>query len=219
MSTKSLAPLALAALLSLSGAAQAAITVYTTKASYLAAISAPGVDTFNDLNPTATLSTPQFRNAGAYGYTVAVGPTSIFFPAGTLNGDVWLSTNNRLDTVTFDSFAAGVRGVGGFFFGSTAAGTFASAPSIGVSATDASGTTTQTLLTPATTTFLGFVSTGPMTNVKVFVPVLGTGVAGVWPTINDLTLGVAGPIPEPQTYALMLGGLALVGAIARRRKG
>jgi hypothetical protein len=26
------------------------------------------------------------------------------------------------------------------------------------------------------------------------------------------------PVPEPQTYAMMLGGLAVMGAVARRRK-
>jgi hypothetical protein len=26
------------------------------------------------------------------------------------------------------------------------------------------------------------------------------------------------PVPEPETYAMMLGGLALLGAIARRKK-
>jgi hypothetical protein len=33
-----------------------------------------------------------------------------------------------------------------------------------------------------------------------------------------VTLNVAAPIPEPETYALMLAGLGLVGAIARRRR-
>jgi hypothetical protein len=33
-----------------------------------------------------------------------------------------------------------------------------------------------------------------------------------------VTLNVAAPIPEPETYALMLAGLGLIGAIARRKK-
>ncbi len=32
------------------------------------------------------------------------------------------------------------------------------------------------------------------------------------------TLNLLSPVPEAETYAMMLGGLALVGAIARRRK-
>lgn len=36
--------------------------------------------------------------------------------------------------------------------------------------------------------------------------------------IDDLYLGVAAPIPEPGTYALMLAGLAAVGVVARRRR-
>lgn len=36
--------------------------------------------------------------------------------------------------------------------------------------------------------------------------------------IDDLYLGVAAPIPEPGTYALMLAGLVGIGALARRRR-
>lgn len=36
--------------------------------------------------------------------------------------------------------------------------------------------------------------------------------------VDDLYLGVAAPIPEPETYALMLAGLAGIGMMVRRRR-
>jgi hypothetical protein len=40
-----------------------------------------------------------------------------------------------------------------------------------------------------------------------------------WPSVDNLLLAqAAGPIPEPETYAIMLAGLGLMGFIARRRK-
>jgi hypothetical protein len=35
---------------------------------------------------------------------------------------------------------------------------------------------------------------------------------------GDVGNGVAAPVPEPETYAMMLAGLGLLGFMARRRK-
>jgi hypothetical protein len=217
-SSASAAALAAAALFCATSA-QAVITIYTTQAAYLAAISAPGVDTFDDLNPTGSVAGPLNRTAGAYSYKASVGPTStLFFPGGVSPGDVYLSTNNRLDTITFNTFSAGVRGAGGNFFGSDINGAFTTPSTITVTATDASGTVTQTLTNPTVTSFVGFVSTGALTSVTTYVGVAGTGIAGVWPTVNNLTLGTVAAIPETQTLAMMFAGLAMLGIAVRRNK-
>ena len=214
-----LAPVAFAAFVTGSGVAVAGPTAYTSQASFLAAISNVGVDTFDDLDVT-TYPSPLNRSAGAYSYTASVGPdSSDFFGAANENSlDIWLSSNVQTDTITFSNFTAGVRGVGGFFFGTDPEGFFTSAASITITATDASGISTQLLLNPSTSSFLGFVSTGALTSLTVAVT-SGGSTQHVFPTINDLTLGtaVAAAVPEPETYALMLGGLGLLGWMARRR--
>ena len=57
--------LCLAALLCAAGAAQASITVYTNQADFLSAVSAPGLDTFDDLS-TGLYGDTLYRTAGAY---------------------------------------------------------------------------------------------------------------------------------------------------------
>ena len=49
MSVRALRSVVIACLLVFAGAAQAALTVYTSQAAFLAAVSAPGTDTFDDL--------------------------------------------------------------------------------------------------------------------------------------------------------------------------
>lgn len=47
-------------------------------------------------------------------------------------------------------------------------------------------------------------------------PVGKTG--GTQFTMDNLTVNATAPVPEPETYALLLAGMGLVGAAARRRK-
>lgn len=213
--TSLLRPLALAAMLAASGASQAGLTVFTDQASFLAAVGMSGTDTFDDLTAGANLGSGPFtRSAGSFGYSVSAGPTSdILYGAGTLD-DAWLSTNNAKDTVTFTGFSAGTAAAGGFFFGSDISGNLLERGVVVVTAADASGATSQQFkLRAGEETFFGFVSDTALTSLSVRV--LSGQRSPVWPTIDDLTLAAA--VPEPQTYAMLLAGLGVVGFLARRR--
>ena len=198
--------------LAVAGPAHASIINFTTESAYLAAIGAPGVDTFDDLS-VAILPSPLSRTAGAYSYTAST--PNDFFPAAS-GTDGWLSTNESTDPITFSNFAAGVVGIGGFFFGSDLNGAFLPGQTIRVSATDADGTVSLELVNSTTATFLGFVTDNAFTSVMVVAVQPGNDSA--WPTVNNLTLGVAPTtlaVPEPVTLLLLATGL--VAARARRQ--
>lgn len=207
--TAVLQSLALAASLVASSSASAALTVYTSQASFLSAIAPAGVDTFSDLSITDATASPMARRAGSYTY-VATSTTS-FYGAGT-PANPWLSTNAATDSITFSGFSGGVSAIGGLFFGSNVSGAFATG-TIMLTATDSLGATlTQTLTNATVTSFLGFTSSGRVTSLVVTAV---SPTSSVWPTVDNLTLSVVA-VPEPQSVALMLGGLGLLGLLRRR---
>ena len=199
-----------AALLACSSAALATPVAYTSLTSFLSITSHPGTDTFDDLSIVAPTTAPMARTAGAYGYT-AVDTDGSFFGAGS-DPDHWLSTDISTASIVFSGFLGRVQAAGGFFFGSDLFGAFAPG-SIVVTATDATGTTSQTLTGASLTSFVGFLSSGGLTSLTV----TATQPAGdfLWPTVNGLVLSAA--VPEPETYALMLAGLGALGWLTRRR--
>jgi hypothetical protein len=197
------------------GSAHSTLTIFTSQASFLSQIAEAGVDTFDDLSQVVVTS-PRSRTAGAYGYTASVGPNSGFFPAGA-GADIWLASDNRFDTIRLWSFPGAIRGVGAFFFGTDQNGALTAEPaSIAVTATDTAGSISQVLINPTRTTYLGFVSDRTITSVELSVSGANGSAPNVWPTVNDLALGVS-PVPEPDTAAMMLIGLALLGTAVRKR--
>ncbi len=201
-------------LLVLPETARAQFVVYTDLASFLAATSGAGVDSFDDLFPGDTPNGPLLRNAGTFAYSASVN-TSSFFGAGSA-GDTWLSANVSTDIITFSGFDATVRGVGGFFFGTDANGAPMASTDLFVTAMNAGGSYSQTLVSPTVGSFFGVVSTGGISSLTVEVQTPTAGFA--WPTVNSLTVaGAPTVVPEPSSFVLLAAGAAGVLVIARRR--
>ena len=203
---------ALAALLTVSGNAHAAFTVFTTEGSFLAAVTAPGVDTFAGFATTVVTSSPISRSAGPYPYSAS--STTSFFGVGTPANPA-LSTNTDTDVITF--FNLGIaNAIGGFFFGSNIEGNLVPA-TIVLTATDSLGaTSTQTLLL-SPSSFVGFLSTGTIASLVVSTAMPGEF---IFPTVDNLTIALAAvtPVPEPETWSLLVAGLAALGFCARRKR-
>lgn len=58
-------------------------------------------------------------------------------------------------------------------------------------------------------------SSNPNTgNSSLFASTAGTGYQGG----GGITNGITAPVPEPETYAMMVAGLLIIGSVARRRR-
>lgn len=204
------APLALL----FASSADASVTLFTDQASFLAAISAPGIDNFGDFPLHEGLGPLLTRTAGGYGYTATAGGLLLYGEgAGT---DRWLSTNDVLAPIILNKFTGGVFGVGGFFFGSDRDGVFSAGAALNFTVTDAGGAYAYTLSNATPNDFFGFVSTTGITSVNFSI-----ADGGRWPALSTLTLGAAAMapgVPEPATWGLMIIGFGAVGGMTRRRK-
>ncbi len=206
--------LSLAALLFAAQAAHADITLFTDEAAYLAAVGDTGIDKYDNFT-TGAPEGPLQRQAGNYGYTVeTAGLNSSPYLYVSPTEDGWLSTQRPTDSLVFSHFSSQVRGVGGLFFNTDFFGDYADGATLTLTAKEQQGSTVTFTFTPSSSaTFVGFVATGALSDVTLHTP----GDTFLYPTVNNLHLSVAA-VPEPETYAMLLAGLALVGGVARRRK-
>jgi hypothetical protein len=209
--------IALAALVASTAPAQAVITVYTSAAAFNAATTAQGIDTYTGFSITGSTPSPIFRTAGAYGYKADATPTGTFFGGGT-STNPFLSTNTATDTIVLSTFTGGVEAAGGNFFDSDIAGAYALGD-ITITATDGSGTVTQTIVGATTNSFLGFVSSGSLTSLTIASV---QGASPIWPSLDNLVLAkragaVVPQVPESSTWLMMIAGFGLVGGAMRRR--
>lgn len=215
--------LALLALCGLPAASHAALVVYTSAASFQAAVIGAATDDFDSLAPGVTITSPLTRTAGAFSYGVAVLPDATYtgegspvppgyiVAAGTA-ADRWLSTNSSTDTLRLQSLG-GISAIGGFFFGSDIDGRFAPGATIEFLATDAQGAQSYTLSGATLGSFVGFISDTTLVSLSLRAQQAG---GDVWVSANNLQLAQA--VPEPGSLLLVLGGLGLLGLMTRARR-
>ncbi len=212
--------LAVAAILASAGQAKASLTFFDSQAAYMAAISAPGVDNYESM-PWADMGSFVEGQAGEHYYAAwAVAETGDWtglYAAGS-SSDLWLSTNVAADYLTYGYFSDKVNAAGGFFFGSNEMGEFKAGQTIRVNAIDSDGEELNVLMENARPdSFYGFVSTSHLEYFQVSA--LQPNGEFTWVAGNDLTLGsIAAAVPEPGSYAMLLAGLGLLGAVGQRKR-
>ena len=201
-----------ALLLSVALPGRADITIFTSEASFMSAVSRTGIDRFDDL-PATELAAQLARTAGDFGYRVSAGPgDGGFFPVMN-EGDVYLAATLAADVVSFNAFAPGVFGFGGSFFATDAYGSYTPGRTIELTALDGTGIATYTLDGSSPTSFLGFVSTNPLT--EVALRTIDEQGNVYWATANNVVLAV----PEPSAYAMFLIGAGIAACAGRHRRG
>lgn len=187
--------------------AHAAFTLYTDEAAYLAAA---GVTTeFIDFagSPGAVESGDSFSAAVTFASC----------PAGLASCVTQVLHNSEAITDLGGSASPnGVAALGAFFTAPVQAFAFHYI-SGGVASLDLFGALGGTLDTSAAGGFIGVVSDSAISSFVANNAVFPNNIGNDRYFIDDMR--ISAPIPEPQTWALMLGGLALLGRVARRRAG
>jgi hypothetical protein len=166
---------------------QAAITAYTSKMSFEAAL-APGY--FSE--PDMYGNYPNYAGNG-FSYTLAASGGKYIVP---LSNDI--STLLKNPSYLDFSFGPGIKALGGYFYGDNASGIFQPS-TIDFSLLVPSGTFADTGNSTSNTSFFGFISDEPLTSASVQIP------SQYYVAAGSVIVGTTPPVP---------GALPVVGITA-----
>jgi len=206
-------PLSFIAWMSLTAALPAATSVYTDYSAFVTGLSSVQTESFNSKPLETFLLSPIAFTNGPFTYSATA--LNDFFTVGSV-ADVWLSSNVAFDSIVFNFPSGTVYGVGGSFFPTNFNGAFVAGDVV----LQTNDLTTYTLSASAVSSFVGFVSTDPITSLSVTSVQPGGSVT--WPTINDLVVAKQKSTAVPETGSSLLGFMLVVagmGVAARRIRG
>jgi PEP-CTERM motif len=188
---------------------------YTNRATFESAINISYTETFQSLNGTAGFSGPI---AMPTGLTVSSPSNNLFSVGAGQSSNPTEAIGSNYPAADFLSFDLGGNylAFGADLFQNFGGGTQSSsavtyALSFFNGATLLSSITS--LVAPHGGSFIGFTSdAGTFNRVQVLSQ------ANSYEVLDNVTVGNVTAVPEPETYALMLAGLGIIGTIVRRRK-
>lgn len=188
-----------AAALTVSAAASAQTTTYTTLASFTAAVAA-GSYTEGFADPSFSGDPSADFAGGAFSYTVSA-------PGALYGNGVFIGTNLPNEALTITFTGAAVTAVGGNFYSTNISDVFQAVP---ITITLSNGSVTTFTPTSVANSFRGFTTALPISSLTLGAPGQ-TFYAGM----DNFTVGSV--VPEPGTWLLMgLGIGALVLRQSRR---
>lgn len=194
--------------------AHGAITTYTDRTAFLAALSGTTFENDFQTMPTSAVGSPRSFSGNGFGYQISAINGLIGIDIG---GDISIAAVSGNMALNVINLTGGVTAVGGYFFfdantttSLTGAGTVTA--NNGVDPAAVMNVTAPTSLTG----FFGFISDN---GAIMSVSLLKTSGGGA-PDLDDLIVGTAAtgsPVPEPATWSLFgVAGLAI--GLQRRRR-
>ena len=194
----------------------AALTIYTSQASFDAAVTSEttfGFDEGNSANHFHVTANPYLQSGISFtdnvtAADIATGGVPILFLIGSATtatyGVDFLSFQNTQVGISADITSLGVTALGF---------NYASYIVSGPATVSVNGGSSTAIAVTGTPSFIGFTSATPITSLNIIFP------GGYSFDLTSVSFGVAAAVPEPATWGLLVIGFGLVGAAARRRAG